>query len=119
MGADDDRLQQRIANAGKIIADAAKRYAGWSRHIPDNIGTQDAPGSAIYIVATGGQARAFEIPLRHPLNYKYQRKHHEMARTPWRPFLSRAASGETLDDAAQEIARVVDDWLEDDGWDDL
>jgi hypothetical protein len=114
--ATDPRLAERIRSAAILIRDAAKGFASWSRHIPDRISVQmrdDTDGA--YIIATGGQARAYELHLRHPLNYPGQKG---WGNTPWRPFLSRAVDSQG-DAAAAEIANVVNDWLEDDGWDTL
>jgi hypothetical protein len=109
----DPRLAERIRNAAILIRDSARNFASWSRHIPEriNVSTREDMDGA-YIVATGGQARAYELHLRHPLNYPKQTG---WAKTPYRPFLSRAVDS-TIDAVTAEIANVVDDWLEDDGW---
>jgi hypothetical protein len=107
--ATDPALATRIKNAAIILRDAARGFASWSRHIPERIDIQmrdDADGA--YIIATGGQARAYELNLRHPLNYPGQKG---WGNTPWRPFLSRAVDSQG-DAAADEVARVVDDWLD-------
>lgn len=106
----DPQLQVHIKRAADIIRDSAKGFASWSRHIPERIHTEMRDGvDGAYIIATGGQARAYELHLRHPLNYPNQEGY---AKTPWRPFLSRAVDA-TIDQVADEIALVVDDWTED------
>ena len=96
-------LARRLREAAQIIADQARVNAGWSRKIPPSI---KVSGSAtISISSSAGPAYPNEIPgVRHPT----------FGHRPWvtnahRPFLAPAAD-ERADAAAEQFAKVIDDW---------
>lgn len=110
----DSDAADRLREAAKIIRDKAAELASWSARIPASLEISEDDYS-VTIRANpeiAPQARAFEIPVRHPLNYPAQRdskKGHAWARTPHRSFLEKAVD-ETSDDVVQKCAQVVDDW---------
>jgi hypothetical protein len=110
----DDALRQRMRNAAKMAADAARQISGaFSVRIPAAISVFD-DGTGIGVNVSGAVARnadPIEYGKRHPLfgNDKYWYK------TPYHPFLLQAMD-QVQDAATDEIGDVVFDWARDDGW---
>lgn len=109
--ADDENVRRRLREAADIIRDRAKQEASWSRRIPESLEITDEDDAVIIRAnpAIAPQARAFELGIRHPLNYPNQQRRRSFARTPHRPFLEKAVDA-TSDRAAQKAAMVIDDW---------
>lgn len=106
----DDALDARLEEAGDLIKRSAQAHAlaqGLHRAAASlEIGVS---GDAVTVTANPGiapMARAFELGLRHPLNYPHQ---NGWGNTPHRPFLAPAAVDE-LGACAEAISEVVIDY---------
>ena len=56
-----------ITAAAKVIADLARAYASFSTKIPQGIYVKPFTEFFCEVIAQGGEAKAFEYGLRHPL----------------------------------------------------
>lgn len=105
----DSDLSFRLKQAGDVIKRrAAEISSTWSARVPASLETI-VEDEAVVVRANpeiAPQARAFEMGLRHPLNYPNQRS---WGRTPHRPFLEPAVD-EQADNAVQKVSMVVEDW---------
>lgn len=89
--------------------------SSWSSRVPQSLQVKVEDDSVTVTAnqSIAPQARAFELGIRHPLNYPNQ--HGQYASTPHRPFLEDALA-ERTDIATNTIADVVFDWAQERGW---
>jgi len=103
-------LARRLREAAQVIADQARVNAAWSAKIVPTLKVKGG-GTGLYISTSAGPAYPNEIPgVRHPT----------FGHAPWvtnqhRPFLFPAAD-ERIDEAADKIAQVCDDWAREYGF---
>jgi hypothetical protein len=117
--------QRRLEAAAGIIAQKAREISGtFSRRIPGSVrvrtyaarGGTTVSGGTTYVEAGGPTApNAFPFdppkpPSRHPLFGDREHWYNQ----PYRPFLEEAAEA-AADKAAEEYAKVIDDWCEETG----
>lgn len=102
-----DAFQTRLKEAAEDLRANAAGRASWSARIPASLEiTIDGYTATVRAnPAVAPQARAYELDLRHPLNYPHQ---YGWGNTPNRPFLAPAAVA-TADEAAVTISDAVDD----------
>lgn len=112
----DEDARKRLREAGQIIKDKAHEIASATTNsvrIPASLEmTEDE--YAVIIRANpeiAPQARAFELPVRHPLWATGGRSGWKWGPTPHRPFLEPAVD-QTADKAAEKCAMVIEDWTE-------
>lgn len=107
----DSDAEARLKQAAGIIRDRAKELSSWSVQIPASLEISIEGDSAVLRAnpQIAPQARAFELGLRHPLNYENQQRNSRFGRTPHRPFLEPAVD-QTADKAAERCAEVITDW---------
>lgn len=113
MAEKDVSLQHRRKEAAKMIAEAAKRNAAFSRRIPAATIVREYADYTEVVTrgALAPNAAPFEKPLSHPL---FGDKEHWYAQ-PHRPFMQDALD-QKGDKAADIIGGVVVDWAEEAGF---
>lgn len=106
----DSDAAKRLHQAGEIIQERAAKIASWSTRIPASLEITEEE-YAVVITANpevAPDARAYELGLRHPLNFPGQ---DAWGNTPYRPFLEPAVD-QTSDKAAEKCAMVIEDWTQ-------
>jgi hypothetical protein len=120
----DKAEQERLYEAAKIIAEAAKKLgATFSKRIPGSIEAVKTSTGKVFVTGGGPEAPNFypmDPPpnvrgtpsgqgVRHPLWARGPRDKWHWGPTPYRPVLEQAVeiAGDRADDA---FARVIDDW---------
>lgn len=114
----DDVVRKRLEEAAKQVKTRAEEIAHpGPGGVPDPNLQIEFDQFGARIITYNNAARAYELGIRHPLNYPNQRRNlnllgttgREWGDTPHRPFLSRAAE-ETQDIVTETLAKVVEDY---------
>lgn len=107
----DSDIQAALKKAAGKIQDRAQTLSGWSTHIPPSINVR-SDGDDVLVYSRLGQAIAFELGHRHPLNWPSQRPEgSHWGNTPRRPFLE-PATRQQNNVVVQELSNVVVNWAQ-------
>lgn len=109
----DSDAAARLHQAAEIIKARAAVLSAWSSRIPQSLEISEED-YAVVITANpeiAPDARAYELGIRHRLNYPNQERGGHFGKTPRRPFLEPAVD-QTADQAAEKCALVVSDWCQ-------
>lgn len=133
-GASGTDLADRLDQAGRILMAYMKRTGKQITRLPGDVFDRDlnttqttkaseTNGSNVTYL-NSGTAYRYETGGRHPLNYPNQQERDGHAQS-WgprhtvparRPFMAAAAEA-AAEDIYAALEGVIDDWLEEDGWD--